>query len=90
MEQLAIDLHESQYGDRVAVYTDGSVKEGKSTYAAWSKDFKLVSRFRNRASVFSAELKAIINEASVFSAELKAELKANFHCKIHWDLCNIF
>ena len=39
--QLAKELHE--YGGRVAVYTDGSVKDGRAACAVYSDQFKLVS-----------------------------------------------
>ena len=59
--QLAAELHEAKqaYGDRIAVYTDGSVKDKNATCAVQSDNFKLVSRLRKGSSSYNAELNAI-------------------------------
>ena len=57
--QLAVELHEAKYGDRIAVYTDGSVKDENAACAVWSKNFKLFSCLRNGSSLYTAELNAI-------------------------------
>ena len=49
----------AKYGNRIAVYTDGSVKDKKAACAVWSKNFKLVSQLRNGSSSYTAELNAI-------------------------------
>ena len=58
--QLSKELHESEYGGRVAVYTDGSVKDGRAACAVYSDEFKQLSQLRDRTSIFTAELKAIL------------------------------
>ena len=52
--QLAMELHTSEYSDRIEVYTDGSVKHGKAACAVYSSHFKLFSRLKNRTSIFTS------------------------------------
>ena len=57
--QLHAELHNTEYSDRVPVFCDGSVKDGRAGSAVWSENFKLVSRIRNNSSIFTAELNAL-------------------------------
>ena len=49
--QLAKELLESEYGGRVAVYTDESVKDGRAACAVYSDEFKQLSQLREHQSL---------------------------------------
>ena len=49
--QLAMELHASEHSERIAVYTDGSVKHGNAACAVYSSHFKLFSRLKNGTSI---------------------------------------
>ena len=70
-----MELHASEYSDRIAVYTDGSVKHVKAACAVaavYSSHFKLFSRLKNRTSIFTSELQAILY-AVVFITSLPGQ-----------------
>ena len=57
--QLFKDLHQNNYQDRKAVFSDGSLQNNESGCAVWAENFSLMAHLPPGTSIYTAELYGI-------------------------------